>query len=92
MRTWQPHSPCKDARAILDSDRLSAYAVVVIANLPKSKGSDEAVKITKDRHTTKILRHASLAFLKVAVVVGILNCSFAMHSKGQSTRLLEVIR
>jgi hypothetical protein len=72
IRAWQPHSPRKDARAGLYSSRLSAYTFVVIANLPKSKRSNKVVQIAKDRCTTKVLRHASLAFLKIIVVISIL--------------------
>lgn len=46
--------------------------LVVIANLSKSKRSDEVVQIAKDRYTTKILKHASFAFFKIVVIIDIL--------------------
>jgi len=45
---------------------------VVIANFSKSKKNNKVVQITKDKYITKILRYASLAFLKIVVVINIL--------------------
>jgi hypothetical protein len=51
---------------------LLANTIVIIANLSKSKRNNKVVQITKDKYATKILRHASLAFLKIFVVINIL--------------------
>jgi hypothetical protein len=49
-----------------------ANTIVIIANLSKNKRNNKVVQITKDKYATKILRHASLAFLKIVAVINIL--------------------
>jgi len=49
-----------------------ANTIIIIANLSKSKRNNKVVQITKDKYATKILRHASLAFLKIVAVINIL--------------------
>ena len=51
----------------------------MIADLTKSKENNKAVKIAKDRHAAKILRHASLTFLKIITVVRVLTVQKELH-------------
>jgi len=72
MRILQTYSSRKDTYVKLNNNKLFANTFVIIANLSKNKRSNKVVQITKNKYATKILRHASLAFLKIVVVINIL--------------------
>jgi len=68
-----PHnSSRKNILARLDNSRLFANIFVIIANFSKSKRNNKVIQITNNKHATKILKYASLVFLKIVVVIDIL--------------------
>jgi len=45
---------------------------IVIANFLKNKKSNKVIQIIKDKYAIKILKYASLTFLKIIIVINIL--------------------